>query len=318
MKQPVSRRKFLEATGLATVATTGMALLGSASTNAKAKTGKAEPSLNVPPTSDRIVDMHVHFQASNAEFMNDLLKLCDRLNFTAVLHTPFEHRKAVADAAKQHPTQIIPSGALELDDPKVVDKTKELHDLGYRGLGEISSMLKNCNDDSYFPVYDLANSYGWFLMFHTGIVMRESFDKPANVGSGRMHPMYLDNIGRRCPQVTVLGAHCGNPEYTWAAEVARWNPNVFFDLSGTTLAKFHSRYAEFKNYFWWADDEWEAQPGDDSNPFCKLVFGSDTGLHNIENVLARYHSVFQACDVPEKTRKSVLGGTLAKKLGIPV
>jgi hypothetical protein len=37
----------------------------------------------------------------------------------------------------------------------------------------------------------------------------------------------------------------------------------------------------------------------------------------MENVLNRYRDMFNACDVPEKTRKMILGGTLAKMLGLP-
>ena len=72
---------------------------------------------------------------------------------------------------------------------------------------------------SYFPVYERANQYGWIVLFHTGIVLREKFDEPEDVASGRMRPIHLEEIARRFPKITVLGAHCGNPEYQWAAEV---------------------------------------------------------------------------------------------------
>jgi hypothetical protein len=52
-----------------------------------------------------------------------------------------------------------------------------------------------------------------------------------------MRTFHLEEIARRFPKLTVIGAHWGNPEYEWAAEVARWNPNVLFDLSGSTLTK---------------------------------------------------------------------------------
>jgi len=81
---------------------------------------------------------------------------------------------------------------------------------------------------------------------------------------------YLEEIARRFPNITVLGAHCGNPEYEWAAEVARWNPNVFFDLSGSTLSKMHDRLGDFRKIFWWSDAAWgtktpEGDPAPSSN-----------------------------------------------------
>ncbi|MGB4785226.1 MAG: hypothetical protein WAQ77_10940, partial [Candidatus Acidiferrum sp.] len=113
------------------------------------------------------------------------------------------------------------------------------------------------------------------------------------------------------------GAHCGNPEYEWAAEVARWNPNVFFDLSGSTLSKMRDRLGDFRKIFWW-DAKWGTRtPEGDPSAFVKLVFGSDTGLDGIEEVLAQYRALFEACKVPARTQRLILGGTIAKILALP-
>jgi uncharacterized protein len=275
-----------------------------------------------PETPDRIVDMHVHFDEKNPNFIADLRKLSDRLHLTACVLTPFSYRKVVLDAAKQHPTEIIPFGSVDLDAPDVVKQVEELHAMGYRGLGELEFVKKPYNDPSYFPVYELANRYGWIVLFHTGIVLRRKFDEPEDVASGRMRPIYLEEIARRFPKITVLGAHCGNPEYEWAAEIARWNPNVFFDLSGSTLTKMQARLADFQRIFWWSNTEWQSpewkvKPADsDSSAFAKIVFGSDNGLEGIEPVVKQYHALFDACAVPEHTRKMIMGGTLAKMLGL--
>jgi predicted TIM-barrel fold metal-dependent hydrolase len=272
---------------------------------------------------DRIIDVHVHFDEKQPNFIADFLKVSGRLNLTACMLTPFASRKIVADAAKQHPAQIIPFGFVDLDEPDVVKQVEELHAMGYRGLGELEFVKKPYNDPSYFPVYELANRYGWIVLFHTGIVLRRKFDEPEDVASGRMRPIYLEEIARRFPKITVLGAHCGNPEYEWAAEIARWNPNVFFDLSGSTLTKMHARLAEFRKIFWWSATEWHSAewtvktPNNDPSAYIKLVFGSDTNVNEIEAVVKQYHDLFEACDVPERTQKMIMGGTLAKMLGLP-
>ena len=203
-----------------------------------------------------------------------------------------------------------------MDAPDVLKQVQDFHALGYRGLGELEFVKKPYIDPSYMPVYELANQYSWIVMFHTGIVLREKFNQPENVASHRMRAFYLEEIARRFPKLTVIGAHCGNPEYEWAAEVARWNPNVFFDLSGSTLTKLQNRLGEFKNIFWWSGDEdWKTStPGNDSSAFIKLVFGSDNSLKGIEGVVKQYRAMFAACDVPANTQKMVLGGTLAQKL----
>ena len=155
-------------------------------------------------------------------------------------------------------------------------------------------------------------------MFHTGIVLRRKFDEPEDVASYRMRAFHLEEIARRFPKLTVIGAHCGNPEYEWAAEVARWNPNVFFDLSGSTLTKMSARLSDFRKIFWWSGDpEWKTNtPENDPSAFSKFVFGSDSGLDGIEQVVRQYKAMFAACSVPVQTQKRILGGTLAKILGL--
>ena len=317
MSHPLPRRRFLTHAG---AAAGWSALLQGTPYNALPLGHGVSASPEMP---DRIVDMHVHFDEKNPHFIADLRKLSDRLHLTACVLTPFSYRKVVLDAAKQYPAEIIPFGSVDLDAPDVVKQVEELHAMGYRGLGELEFVKKAYNDPSYSPVYELANRYAWIVLFHTGIVLRRKFDEPEDVASGRMRPIYLEEIARRFPKITVLGAHCGNPEYEWAAEIARWNPNVFFDLSGSTLTKMQARLADFQRIFWWSNTEWQSpewkvKPADsDASAFVKIVFGSDTGLGEIESVVKQYHAMFDACAVPEHTRKMIMGGTLAKMLRLP-
>ena len=46
-----------------------------------------------------------------------------------------------------------------------------------------------------------------------------------DVSVDRLRVTLLDGIARRYPKTTVIGAHLGNPDYQWAGEIARWNPN---------------------------------------------------------------------------------------------
>ena len=213
MSNHVSRRKFL---GAAAASVPGAWSLANALPSHRSGFDQAGRAVS----KNRIIDMHVHFDEKRANFIADFLRLSERLNLTACLLTPFANRKVVADAAKQYPTQIIPFAFVDLDAPDVVKQVEELHAMGFRGLGELEFVKKPYNDPSYFPVYELANRYGWIVMFHTGIVLRRNFDEPEDVASGRMRPIYLEEIARRFPKITILGAHCGNPEYEWAAEIA--------------------------------------------------------------------------------------------------
>ena len=300
-----------------TAAAASLAL--SSAKRASASTDSAPQSSTAPAATsgNRIVDIHLHYKKEPG-FIDDFLRTTEHLNITACMLTPFEDRKEVADAAKKNPTRIIPMGSVLLDAPDVAQQIEELHDLGYRGLGELEFPKKTYVDPSYTKVYELANRYKWVVLFHTGIVLRAKFTEPEDVASYRMSTQYIEEIARRFPQITVIGAHCGNPDYQWSAEIARWNPNVFYDLSGSTLTKLGKRLEKFSEFFWWsATEEGTATPEKNPSAFSKIVFGTDTNPAGAEHVLSQYNAMFDANHVPESTRKLVLGGTLSKIFGLP-
>ena len=225
MKNELSRRSFVTGT-IKTAAAASLALSGADRANAAAAAASQNPVPASTAGGARIVDIHIHYQKKPG-FIDDFLRTTEHLNVTGCILTPFEDRKEVADAAKKHPTRIIPMGSVLLDAPDVTQQIEELHDLGYRGLGELEFPKKTYVDPSYMKVYELANRYKWVVLFHTGIVLRAKFTEPEDVASYRMSTQFIEEIARRFPQITVIGAHCGNPDYQWSAEIARWNPNVF-------------------------------------------------------------------------------------------
>ncbi|PYX27379.1 MAG: hypothetical protein DMG77_19160 [Acidobacteria bacterium] len=311
MQHSFSRRQFLATMGAAATVSVSR---GAVATNAMLPEGSSASS---EKPAGRIVDMHVHFDEQNPNFVDDLVKVTEPLNVTACVLTPYRSRMVVAEAAKRHPARIVPFGYVDMDAPDAARQAEEFHALGYRGLGELEFVKKPYTDPSYLPVYELANRYSWVILFHTGIVLRQKFEEPEDVASYRMRAFHLEEIARRFPKITVLGAHCGNPEYEWAGEVARWNPNVFFDLSGSTLTKMRDRLGDFRKIFWWTGTKWGTKtPEDDPSAFVKLVFGSDEGLDGIAPALDQYRAMFDACDVPAHTRKLILGGTLTTILGL--
>lgn len=298
--------------------------------------GSAQVSGGLKPKGiDRIVDIHVHFDEHNPAYFEDIVKVAEPLNLSACVLTPYKDREATIRAAEKYPGRILPLGLIDMDDPDAPKQVEDFHRLGYRGLGELEWVKKPFTDPAYMPIYELANSYEWVILFHTGVVTYRVFDQaippgqPENVAAYRMRAFHLEEIGRRFPKITAIGAHCGNPEYDWAAETARWNPNVFFDLSGTTLVKMRGRLEQFRDYFWWSDsDPWEgtAQPENNTSAFAKLVFGSDAGFgwHShrslytvIPEQVRRYQELFAACDVPASAQRLIMGNTLAKIFQLP-
>ena len=77
------------------------------------------------------------------------------------------------------------------------------------------------------------------------------------------------------------------------------------------------RLNHFQDIFWWSGvGQDTSTPNNDPSAFVKLVFGSDTEPAGVEGVVNQYRALFDACDIPETTRKMILGGTMSQMLGL--
>ena len=260
----------------------------------------------------RLIDAHVHYDGEPG-FLGKLVAKLDSVDGVAFLLTTPKAFDSARAAIAAHPDRLIGFGDVKLDDPRVLDLIDRFHAAGFRGLGEMTSPLKNYDDRGYWSIYERAQQYGMILLFHTGIVNRTDPSVPADISVDRMRPTTLDGIARRFPKITVIGAHLGNPDYAWAAEIARWNPNLYFDLSGSSLIKKQDDYAFFKSIFWWSGVVSPHSPKSGSNAFEKLVFGSDVfngELEEFDRELERHHKMLDACGVPPEAQANIFSGTL--------
>lgn len=260
----------------------------------------------------KIIDVHVHYNGEPG-FLPKLLAKLDSVDGLAfLLVTPRAFDQAVP-FIKQHPNRLIGFGAIKLDAPEVLEQVDRFHAAGFRGLGEMSSSLHNYDDRAYWPVYERAAKYHMILLFHTGVVARGAPQVPDDVSFDRMRVTRLDLIARRFPTVTVIGAHMGNPDYAEAAEIGRWDSNLYFDLSGSSLIKKANNYAFFKSIFWWSGVVSPHTPASGVSAFEKLVFGSDVfrgDLAEFDREVARYHKMLDACDVPKGAQQMIFSGTM--------
>jgi hypothetical protein len=265
----------------------------------------------------RLVDAHVHHNGSPA-FLQTLVKRLEPHDGMAFLLVRPQHLEQVKTFMEKNPDRLVGFGDILLDDPDVLQQVDRFHAAGFRGLGEITQPLKNFDDRSYWPIYERAEKYRMILLFHTGIVNRTDPDKPSDVSVDRMRVTLLDTIARRFPKLTILGAHLGNPDYSWAAEIARWNPNLYFDLSGSTLIKKQEDYAFFKSVFWWTSVASPHTPKSGGSAFEKMVFASDIfggEIEEFDRSLERYQRMLDACGVSPEAQANIFGGTMRRILG---
>jgi uncharacterized protein len=264
----------------------------------------------------KLVDAHVHHNG-DPEFLKQLVGRLEQHQGIAFLLVKPEHLSQVTQFMAKHPGRLIGFGDISLDDPKVLDQIDQFQKAGFRGLGEISRSKKNYDDPSYTPIYDRAAKYGMMLLFHTGIVNRSHPEVAEDVSVDRLRVTLLDNIARRYPKTIIIAAHLGNPDYAWAGEMARWNPNMFFDLSGSTLIKKQEDLKFFKSIFWWSSVASPHTPKSQGSAFEKVIFGSDVfggDLQEFDQSLERYKRMLDACGVSQEAQANIFAGTLLRVL----
>ncbi len=273
--------------------------------------------VNLLAQQPKMIDAHVHHNG-DIEFLKKLVAKLDKLDGLAFLLTKPEHLKQAQAFIAAHPSRLVGFGDVALDDPNVLQKIDAFHAAGFRGLGEISRTLKPYDHPAYTPIYDRAAKHGMMLLFHTGIVNRSRPDVAEDVSVDRLRVTLLDNIARRYPTITVIGAHLGNPDYAWAGEIARWNPNLYFDLSGSTLIKKQEDPQFFKSIFWWSSTAASPHtPKGQASAFEKVIFASDIfggELEELDRSIERYEKMLNACGVSKESQANIFGGTLWKIL----
>lgn len=258
-----------------------------------------------------VVDCHVHFHGRPGE-LDSLLRTCDSLGIDKAVIFPGDSNDAVLEAARAHPDRLIPFAffALGTDPPARVD---EFAERGFRGLKFINP-ADNYNSRPYGEVYARMSERGLVALFHLGIVSRRRDTEPDDRDSNRCRPIYLDHIARWFPRLKIIGAHLGNPWYEEATMSARWNANLWFDLSGSTLKKKSPQF--IRSLLWWDKPGHPYQGHGGKHPFEKIVFGTDVAHEWMADVFNDYQLLMDGMEVPPAYREKIMGGTAAEILGL--
>jgi len=160
-------------------------------------------------------------------------------------------------------------------------------------------------------VYGRMEGHQLVAIYHLGIVARGARDKYLDIDNNRHRPIYLDTIARAFPDPQIVGAHLGNPWYDEAGMACRWNPNLYFDLSGSTLKKKSPEY--LGQILWWTPTTRYRDP-EGRHAWEKIVFGSDVGIPEIQDVMDDYKRVMNELELPDDIQAKVFGDTMAKLL----
>jgi uncharacterized protein len=260
-----------------------------------------------------VIDSHQHWR-STSDYIPTLVKTYRGRNAMACVLTPIDSLDALMSAAKQYPDVIIPYGYLDVDHPDARAQLETFAKAGVKGIKMHRPKL-NWDDFGYFPLYGRMQELGLVALFHTGIVAGNGTGEPEQSSMARMRPSFLHTLARSFPTLKIQGAHLGNPWYDEAAEAARWSPNLYFDVTGSTLLKKQHNLKVFREYLWW-DGPSTHTPSTAVYAFEKIVFGTDEPPDALDGVLARYEAMLDANAVPEESRRKIYGETMARLLGI--
>lgn len=265
-----------------------------------------EPDYSTPPF---IIDSHMHYEATD-EWEGSFLKIYTEHNAMACLMISMEDLERGISFAKAHPDRVIPYAAIDIDSPTVADDIMKVHDMGFRGLGELFATGRwDYNDPRYDTIWAIAEKLGMPVAPHTG-----------NLSNGMMahlRPSFLADIAATHPKLFIHAAHFGNPWYEEAAEATRRNKNLFFDLSGSSLIKKENDPHFWAQWLWWTDAIGKPHMPKDAVPaWEKILFATDEGPDALMENIRRFNKVLNACGVDEATRAKCYGLTIAKVYGI--
>ncbi len=266
--------------------------------------------------SRRIIDMHSHLFPDES-VVPAMEETAERLGFEKiVLHglewpgSRMSRNAAIRKAMKRRPDLFVGFAGIDMwepVDPAAIDRVR---DEGFTGCKFIVPP-EPYHSERFFPWYERAEKLGMPVLFHLGIVAADATEG-IRVDNNFMRPIYLDTIARSFRELTVIGAHLGNPWYEEATMSARWNPNLFFDITGSTLKK---KKPSFIGELLWWDDTTEYGSKVWASAWEQILFGTDVPPEKAHDVLGDYENLLDTLDVAEDLVESVLYCTGAGILG---
>lgn len=271
-------------------------------------TTELKPNYSTPPF---IIDSHIHYGANDA-WEKSFIEIYTKRNAMGCLLVSMKDLDRGIAFAKANPDRIIPYAAVDIESPTVLEDVQKAYDMGFKGLGELFARGNySYNDIKYEPLWTLAEKLGMPIAPHTGNLSNGLMD--------HLRPAALADMCSRHPNLKIHAAHFGNPWYEEAAEAARRNSNLYFDLSGSSLIKKENDPHYWAQWLWWTDAIGKAHMPKNAVPaWEKIVFATDEGPDALEENIRRFNKVLDANKVPDEIRAKCYGLTIARLHGIVV
>ncbi|MBN1291217.1 MAG: amidohydrolase family protein [Candidatus Latescibacteria bacterium] len=270
----------------------------------------------------KIIDLHNHLM-NDESAIPEYEKVAEELGISKIVFqglewpgVDFSRNSAIKKAINARPDLFVGFGGVNLWKKIKADRIDKLRDDGFTGLKFIVPP-EPYHSERFYPYYERAEKLKMPCLFHLGIVSARA-TQHVRVDNNFMRPIYLDTIARSFKDLTVIGAHLGNPWFEEATMSARWNPNLFFDITGSTLKKKKPEY--IGELLWWSDTTEYKSPYW-SSAWEQIVFGTDVPAHRMFDVVNDYENLMNTLNISEKLQNLVFYGTSAnilRKAGVEI
>jgi len=191
----------------------------------------------VPPA--KIINVHTHIHPhQDIDARVKLWRECNVVKVCVQVSRRSHGNEALREWMQKYPDIILGFGRISLnppiDSPEQIDRLKEQGFTGLKFIGPSHSY----DDERYYPLYERAQELSMPILFHTGFLAIGPQDGPLGISQDKMRPACLDTIGRAFPELRMIMAHLGNPEFDVALYVIKAFPNIWGEFSGGGGSKF--------------------------------------------------------------------------------
>src|ERR1051325_8999179 len=162
----------------------------------------------------------------------------------------------------------------------------------------------SANDERLHQLYEYCEKHDVPIMFHTGVLEAGS--------SGLLeysHPLQVDRVASRFPNLTIVMAHMGNPWLIDCAAVLAKNENVYADMSAFfaenrpitvhDVEVFKQRMEQVRVFLY---------------SYTKFLFGTDYPLYSQKEYLA----AVEALEMGPDEHEAVMHGNAARLFGVAI
>src|SRR6266576_2668522 len=160
----------------------------------------------------------------------------------------------------------------------------------YLGYEEFSA-----NDERLYQLYEYCEKHDMPIMFHTGVL---------EAGSAGLleysHPLQVDRVATRFPDLTIVMAHMGNPWLIDCAAVLAKNQNVYADNRSITahdVEVFKQRMEQVRVFLY---------------SYEKFLFGTDYPLYSQKE----YLGAVKALEMEQTEHEAVMHANAARLFGV--